>query len=100
MDTSKPPQNAATLHPADDANAQVHALVAEDAPSLASDDALARMLADPPAAECPIMVLLVGDQAVIAEGCARRSPTSRASTFATARHGKTRCAAPRKRARR
>ncbi|MGF6939168.1 two-component system chemotaxis family response regulator WspR [Paraburkholderia sp. UCT70] len=68
MDTSKPPQNAATLHPADDANAQAHALVAEDAPSLASDDALARMLADPPAAECPIMVLLVGDQAVIAAG--------------------------------
>ncbi|MBB5462058.1 diguanylate cyclase [Paraburkholderia sp. Cpub6] len=72
MDTSKPPQNAATLHPTDDANAnaqaQAHALVAEDAPSLACDDALARILADPPAAECPIMVLLVGDQAVIAEG--------------------------------
>ncbi|MGF6635268.1 diguanylate cyclase [Paraburkholderia sp. MM6662-R1] len=68
MDTSKPPQNAATLHPADDGSPQAHALVDEDAPNLASDDALARILAAPPAAECPIMVLLVGDQAVIAEG--------------------------------
>ncbi|ADG17221.1 response regulator receiver modulated diguanylate cyclase [Paraburkholderia atlantica] len=68
MDTSKPHQNAATLHPAGEAQAQAHALVAENAPGLAIDDSLARILAVPPAAECPIMVLLVDDQAAIADG--------------------------------
>ncbi|MBN3807065.1 diguanylate cyclase [Paraburkholderia sp. Ac-20336] len=71
MDTPKPPQNAAAQHAADEANtpaqAPAHALDVEDAPSLAIDDALARILANPPAAECPIMVLLVDDQAIIAE---------------------------------
>ncbi|WP_326491182.1 diguanylate cyclase [Paraburkholderia sp. HD33-4] len=67
MDTSKLPQNVATLHPADEANAQAQTLVAEDAPCPAIDDALARLLASPPAAECPIMVLLVDDEATIAE---------------------------------
>ncbi|MEX3639170.1 diguanylate cyclase [Paraburkholderia sp. BR14320] len=68
MDTSKLPQNVATLHPADEAQTQAHALVTEGPPNLAIDDSFARILADPPAAECPIMVLLVDDQAVIADG--------------------------------
>ncbi|WP_345812412.1 diguanylate cyclase [Paraburkholderia sp. PREW-6R] len=38
-----------------------------DAPNQAVDDALVRVLGNPPAAECPIMVLLVDDQAIIAE---------------------------------
>jgi len=58
MDTPKPHQNAA---------AQDFASDAVDAPNLAIDDALARILGNPPAAECPIMVLLVDDQAIIAE---------------------------------
>ncbi|ASL44001.1 Phytochrome-like protein cph2 [Burkholderia sp. AD24] len=68
MDTPKPHRNAAAQDLAeDDANAQAQALEAEDAPNLAVDDALARILGNPPAAECPIMVLLVDDQAIIAE---------------------------------
>jgi two-component system chemotaxis family response regulator WspR len=65
MDTSKPHQNATAPALAEhDANAQAYA---EDAPNSAIDDALARILGNPPAAECPIMVLLVDDQAIIAE---------------------------------
>jgi two-component system chemotaxis family response regulator WspR len=65
MDTSKPHQNATAPDLAEhDANAQA---CAEDAPNSAIDDALARILGNPPAAECPIMVLLVDDQAIIAE---------------------------------
>lgn len=68
MDTPKPHRNAAAQDLADDdANAQAQALEAEDAPNLAVDDALARILGNPPAAECPIMVLLVDDQPIIAE---------------------------------
>ncbi|PQV43555.1 diguanylate cyclase [Paraburkholderia sp. BL21I4N1] len=68
MDTPKPHRNAVAQDLAeDDANAQAQALEAEDAPNLAVDDALARILGNPPAAECPIMVLLVDDQAIIAE---------------------------------
>ncbi|NML33507.1 diguanylate cyclase [Paraburkholderia antibiotica] len=67
MDTPNTPPNAAAQSAADEANTPAHALAAEDAPSLAIDDALARILANPPAAECPIMVLLVDDQAIIAE---------------------------------
>ncbi|MGF6540449.1 diguanylate cyclase [Paraburkholderia youngii] len=67
MDTSKPPQNVATLYPADEAQAQAHALVAEDPPRLAIDDSFARILAGAPAGECPITVLLVDDQSVIAD---------------------------------
>ena len=58
MDTPKPHQNTA---------AQDFASDAADALNLAIDDALARILGNPPAAECPIMVLLVDDQAIIAE---------------------------------
>jgi len=65
MDTRKPHQDATAPGLAeDDANAQAHAV---DPPNRAVDDALARILAYPPAAECPIMVLLVDDQAIIAE---------------------------------
>ncbi|MEA3085368.1 MAG: two-component system, chemotaxis family, response regulator WspR [Paraburkholderia sp.] len=65
MDTSKPQQNATAPDLATrDADAQAYA---EDAPNSAIDDALARILGNPPAAECPIMVLLVDDQAIIAE---------------------------------
>ncbi|WP_326489736.1 diguanylate cyclase [Paraburkholderia sp. ZP32-5] len=66
MDNPEPPRNAATQSLADAADPQAQALAAEDAPSRAID-ALARILASPPAAECPIMVLLVDDQAIIAE---------------------------------
>jgi len=48
----------------DDANANV---LAVDQPNQAIDDALSRILGTPPASECPIMVLLVDDQAIIAE---------------------------------
>jgi two-component system chemotaxis family response regulator WspR len=66
MDTPEPHQNAAARDLAQaDANAQT--LDAVDAANLAVDDALARILGNPPAAECPIMVLLVDDQAIIAE---------------------------------
>ncbi|MBB4515730.1 diguanylate cyclase [Paraburkholderia fungorum] len=65
MDTSKPYQNATAPDAAEhDANAQAYAM---DAPNSAIDDALARILDSPSAAECPIMVLLVDDQAIIAE---------------------------------
>jgi two-component system chemotaxis family response regulator WspR len=67
MDTSKPQQNATAPDLATrDANAQADADAA-GAPDNAIDDALARILGHPPAAECPIMVLLVDDQAIIAE---------------------------------
>ncbi|WP_144111342.1 diguanylate cyclase [Paraburkholderia sp. BCC1886] len=60
MDTRNPPQTAAAPNLADaDANRQ--------APTLPVDDALVRILGNPPAAQCPIMVLLVDDQAIIAE---------------------------------
>src|SRR5258708_18037356 len=65
MDTPKPHQAATAQELAEHgANAQAYA---EDAPNSAIDDALARILGNPPAAECPIMVLLVDDQAIIAE---------------------------------
>jgi len=66
MDNPDPPRNAAARTFADAANPQARALATEDAPSL-SIDALARILANPPAAECPVMVLLVDDQAIIGE---------------------------------
>ena len=64
MDTRKPQHAVAPDRAEHDANAQAHAV---DAPNHAIDDALARILGNPPAAECPIMVLLVDDQAIIAE---------------------------------
>lgn len=68
MDTAKPHPNTAARGLAEpDANAQALAVDADDAPNLAIEDALTRILGNPPAAECPIMVLLVDDQAIIAE---------------------------------
>src|SRR5476651_1409250 len=68
MDTPEPKQNTAAPKLArHDANAQAPVLDGADASNLAVDDALARILGNPPAAECPIMVLLVDDQAIIAE---------------------------------
>jgi two-component system chemotaxis family response regulator WspR len=68
MDTPKPQQNADTPDLArHEANVQAPVLDGADASNLAVDDALARILGNPPAAECPIMVLLVDDQAIIAE---------------------------------
>jgi two-component system chemotaxis family response regulator WspR len=68
MDTPEPQQNTAAPKLArHDATAQAPVLDGADASNLAVDDALARILGNPPAAECPIMVLLVDDQAIIAE---------------------------------
>jgi hypothetical protein len=79
MDTSKPLQNATAPDLAEhDANAQAYA---GTRPISAIDDALARILGNPPAAECPIMVLLVDDQAIIAEAIRQALADERASTF-------------------
>lgn len=60
MDSRKLDQDDAP----DDADATAHAV---DAPNHVVDDALTRILGNPPASECPIMVLLVDDQAIVAE---------------------------------
>jgi two-component system chemotaxis family response regulator WspR len=67
MDTPKPPQNDAPGRAKSDAYAEALAAGKADASNAAIDEALSRVLGHPPAAECPIMVLLVDDQAIIAE---------------------------------